>query len=270
MVSAAQEAAALLAMAALTIFAACWALYNPDSPKDWDSMRLFLAVLFVAALAAAPLLLVSQSLRRLIVSVLIVLHFVGICTAVVSAPPAPWLVQQIWGRIYQPYLEFMYLNNAYHFYAPEPGPASYLWFRMYYEDAEGKLWAHWIKVPDVDVNGWHKNSVALEYQRMLALTENVVPTEPTPSMYVTHLDGTTEYADWYARRLEHNLEPSPDQLNAQQVIGRERAEVDGLRVPYPLYLPLQQQYLRPNASSLALLGSYARHVCREKHPEHPE
>jgi hypothetical protein len=241
-------------------------LYNPDSPLDWDSMRLFLGILFVVALGSAPLILVSQTVRRLVVSLLIVLHFGGICTAVMSAPPAPWLVQQIWGRIYQPYLEFMYLNNAYHFYAPEPGPASYLWFRMYYEDHEGKLWAHWIKVPDMDEKGWHKNTLALEYQRILALTENVVPVDPTPSMYKTAGDGTTVYADWYARRLEH----SPEHLVAEPVIGKQAPEVDCLLVPYPFFIPIQQQYQKPNANSVALLASYARHVCREKHPEHPE
>src|SRR5262249_51727018 len=30
--------------------------------------------------------------------------------------PSPWLSTQIWTRIYRPYLEFLYLNNAYHFY----------------------------------------------------------------------------------------------------------------------------------------------------------
>jgi RsiW-degrading membrane proteinase PrsW (M82 family) len=73
----AEEAAALLALAALTSFTACWALYNPDSPEDWDSMRLFLAVLFVVALGAAPLVMVPQAFRRVVVSVLIVLHLHG-------------------------------------------------------------------------------------------------------------------------------------------------------------------------------------------------
>ena len=26
----------------------------------------------------------------------------------------------------------MYLNNAYHFYSPDPGPATYVWFRIFY------------------------------------------------------------------------------------------------------------------------------------------
>ncbi len=63
-----EEAAAVLAVLGLTAFCACWALYNPASPEDWDSLRLFLAVVFVVALAAAPLLVISQGLRRLVVT----------------------------------------------------------------------------------------------------------------------------------------------------------------------------------------------------------
>lgn len=260
----AEEGAALLALAALAAFAAGRALYNPDSPEDWDTLRLALSVLFVVTVGAAPLLLLSQHIRRLVISVLVVLHFGGISTAVLSPPPSPWIAQQAWARIYQPYLEFMYLNNAYHFYAPEPGPASYLWFRMYYEDPEGKLWAHWLKIPDLDDKGWHKNTLALEYQRILAITENCVPSEPLPSMYVTRADGTTVYANWYARRMEH----SPNLLNTQTVLGKEAPT--GLLIPYPFFVPLPQQYLPPTASSKQLLASYARHICRTKHHEHPE
>jgi hypothetical protein len=180
-----------------------------------------------------------------------------------SAPPSPWIVQQIWGRIYQPYLEFMYLNNAYHYYAPEPGPASYLWFRLFYEDSQGKLWAYWHKVPEIDNQGWHKNALALEYQRTLALTENTVPSIPPPSIYATRADGSAGYADWYARRLEHST-------NQWTVLGKEAPTVSGLMVPYPLFIPLQQQYLQPSPDSRALLASCARHACLMKCPDHPD
>lgn len=262
-VSGAEEAAAVLLVAAAASFCACRALYNSASPDDWDSLRLFLSVVFVVALGAAPLVLVSQSMRRFVVSSLIVLHFLGIATAALCPMPSPWLIQQVWSRIYQPYLEFMYLNNAYHFYSPQPGPASYLWFRMYYEDQSGKLWAHWLKIPDLDDYGWHKNRLALEYQRMLSVTENVVPVDPTPNIYMTRPDGITVYAPWYAQRVEH----SP-----LQIVGKVDPLDDKgiLRVPFEPTIPFQLQYLQPNSSSRTLLSSYAKHICREKHPTHPE
>ncbi len=261
-----EESAAILLMAAATTFCACRALYNPDSKYDWDSMRLFLAVLFLVAFGSAPLVLVSQTMRRLVVSVLILLHFTGIATAVMSVPPgSPWIAQQTWSRVFQPYLEFMYLNNAYHFYAPEPGPASSLWFRMFYEDSSGKMWAHWLKVPDVDENGAHNYTVALEYQRMLALTENTVPSEPTPVPYVvSKLDGSLVYADWYARRIEH----SANKIVGN--IGQPDITADGLIVPFHPHIPIPQQFLQPNAASLALIKSCARHVALQPHPTHAD
>ena len=136
----------------------------------------------------------------------------------------------------------MYLNNAYHFYAPEPGPASYLWFRMYYEDPEGKLWAHWSKIPDMNEEGWHNYTLALDYQRMLAVTENVTYPEPMPNMYATQADGTTVYASWYADRMAH----SPNQSPAN--IGQPEIARDALIVPFNPSVPIPQQYSKPNAS----------------------
>ena len=100
----------------------------------------------------------------------------------------------------------MYLNNAYHFYAPEPGPASFLWFRMIFEDPEGRTYGHWIKIPDLDEKGWHKNTLSLEYQRMLSVTENIIASEPMPSQYLMDREGAYYYAPWYANRLE---QPAP-------------------------------------------------------------
>ena len=63
-------------------------------------------------------------------------------------------MQQIWTRIFRPYLEFMYLNNAYHFYAPDPSTSSYLWFRVIFtDDADGKEYGRWYKVPQLDEKG---------------------------------------------------------------------------------------------------------------------
>ncbi len=248
-ISVGEESAALLTLAAVASFCGCWALLQSDNPLAWDSLRLFLAVLSMVALVAVPLVLVSQAVRRLVVSGLIVLHFGGICTAVVSAPPSPWLVQQIWGRVYQPYLEFMYLNNAYHFYAPEPGPASYLWFRMFYEDADEKLWAHWLKIPDIDEKGLAQEHSGARIPRMLAVTENVAPTDPLPSMF-TNADGATVFASWYGDRLAH----SPNAIAGN--VGQREINRSGLSVPVPFHpsIPYPQQYNKPNASSRALLA----------------
>jgi hypothetical protein len=73
----------------------------------------------------------------------------------------------------------MYLNNNYHFYAPEPGPTTLLWFCIEYQpNAGAKKW-RWVKVPAFDERGrpirpdgsrlWPN----LEYVRRTSLAENV-------------------------------------------------------------------------------------------------
>ena len=86
----------------------------------------------------------------------------------------------------------MYLNNAYHFYSPDPGPATYVWFRIFYvtneidpESNQPKLAGHWVKVPDVKDDGTHGYRVSLEYQRHLSLTENVIQNDAPPPLF-TH------------------------------------------------------------------------------------
>jgi len=129
---------------------------------------------------------------------------------------------------------------------------------MFYADSAGKMYAHWVKIPDVDDKGRHTDTLALEYQRKLAITENVVPPDPTPSVTVTYLDGTVVQADWYARRLEH----SPN----QPIVGRPELNKDELVVPFHRFINALQQYVQPNSNSRKLVASYARHVCLAPHP----
>ena len=148
-------------------------LRNPDRPTDWDSLQLFLRVAVGVSLFAGALVLASTRLRRLTLSLLFTLHFAGICSAALSAPPSPWAVQQIWMRLFRPYLDFMYLNNAYHYYAPDPSYSSYLWFRVIFTAPDGSEHGLWYKVPQLDDKGRTKHPLALEYQRYLSLTESV-------------------------------------------------------------------------------------------------
>src|SRR5262249_47958884 len=108
-----EEASALLLTAGLTCFVAHRALYREADPFEADRLRWVLATMVLVTLVAAPLVVVPQTVRRAVVSGLVLLHFGGICMASLAAPPYPWLVAQLWTRIYRPYLEFMYLNNAY-------------------------------------------------------------------------------------------------------------------------------------------------------------
>src|SRR5262249_40436622 len=137
-----------------------------------DSAGILLWVPVSVALASAFLILLPRLLRRLVLVALVLFHFGGILSSVGSpAPPngqASWLANQLWVGVYRPYLHFMYLNNAYHFYSPDPGPPILLWFRISYADENGKeVQSHWVTVPNPN-----EQRMALTFQRQLALTES--------------------------------------------------------------------------------------------------
>ena len=159
-------------------------------PDSADTLRFFLAVLAFAIAFGLALLTAPVGYRYVVLSVLATLHFVGIISATLATPPTPWLATQLWHRLAHPYLEFMYLNNAYHFYAPDPGAATHFWLRVFYDTGEKyevdkvvypRLEAVWVKIPEVDEQGRSRYPVALEYQRMLSLNENIITPEiPAP------------------------------------------------------------------------------------------
>jgi hypothetical protein len=198
-------------------------LGNGMSPA-WDTVRLMVHFLTAVATAAAVLMLLPRVVRRVAVSLLILFHFGGILTAVTTVPPQPWLSLVVWTHVYRPYLEFMYLNNAYHFYSPDPGPATLAWFRVQYEDGT----ARWIKIPNRD-----EYPMAINYQRRLALTESI------------------------------NLVTPPGPIFPPGLVERRLRAVDTLGIPlHPDLLPLNRQYGESTRFSQLMLQTFARHVAR--------
>jgi hypothetical protein len=131
-------------------------------PKDWDSARMVVGVLTLIATVAALLMLFPRTFRRIVVSILVVVHFGGIVTCTMTVPPCPWLANVAWMYFYRPYVELAYLTNAYHFYAPNPGPAALLWFYVRYEDGSSE----WFKIPTVG-----EPPLKMEYLRRISLAE---------------------------------------------------------------------------------------------------
>ncbi len=137
------------------------------SDAAWDSFRLLLGVVVAVGVIGALLLLLPVVARRGVLLLLILVHFGGILTAVFSvAPPNAtpcWLTNTLWSVFYRPYLQMMYMNNAYHFYSPEPGPPTLLWFRLEFDKGDPV----WVKLPNRE-----DFPTRLQYQRRLALTES--------------------------------------------------------------------------------------------------
>lgn len=50
-----------------------------------------------------------------------------------AVAPASLLAQKTW-LVFRPYLEVLYLNHGYHFFAPEPGPSHLVRYELRFED----------------------------------------------------------------------------------------------------------------------------------------
>lgn len=198
--------------------------------KSWDSLRLAVMVLQLCAIFAAGIVLLPSAGRRIAVSVLIVLHFAGILTAVTAVElpnnTAPWVPTTLWARIYRPYLTFMYLNNAYHFYSPEPGPPTLVWFLVEFEDGAEP---EWVKLISRD-----QCATRLQYQRLLALTESTNRHTATPAAKLTVL--------WQRLSIQ--------------------ADRKGIKLPAEYMSDLASRYREPTDDAKKYISSYVRHVAR--------
>jgi hypothetical protein len=227
------ESAGIVALAAFAALLAFLAM-----KESWDSGRLFFGVLSAVGLVGALLVLLPRVVRRIVVSLLVVFHFAGILTAVTCVPPPgalpPWISSQLWARVFRPYLMFAYVNNAYHFYSPEPGPPTLLWFRIQYEDNSSQ----WVKIPNRE-----ESLTRLGYQRLLALTES------------------TSY---------NSNAPPPDfkfRLDRRQLAGMTFKPAP---IPMPDNAPADN-YREPNDLSKRMIASYASFVAHHyPHPTNPE
>lgn len=281
--SASFESSALLMAAAVATLASGFALASlvgagsgDGEPSPASSLAFFLSVLTAFVAAVVPLPIVSQTMRRAVISGALLCHFGAIVNATMAAPPSSWLLGQLWTRFSRPYLEFMYLNNAYHFYSPDPGPASYLWFRIFYDTGlddpdtgERKLEARWFKIPDIDAEGNHGYRVALEYQRYLSLTEQVISSESSPPLYYRGPDGKMKPTENFASRILNS--PDGDVLKREwkgEVVGGAPLPLPRfvLSVPFHPFVPNDAQYMKPTHSSLRMFESYVQHVARVPHP----
>lgn len=195
--------------------------------QAWDSAQLLVGVLSTVAACAAVLILLPRVVQRAIVSLMIVLHFVGILSAVSSVPPTPALMNWAWVYFYRPYLQFMYLNNAYHFYSPEPGPGVLVWFYVRYDDGSDD----WYKIPERG-----QNPLVQEYQRRLSLAEST----------------------------NQLLQMPPGTPFAQGIVERRSVAAHRDGIPFHPVIDAWMQRREPNAYSKEMVQTYARYVAHLK------
>jgi hypothetical protein len=240
----------LLALASVTSLVAR-AGFHPD----WDSGRMLCVFGAIVAGVAAILMALPVNYRRVAVSVLVLLHFGAILGQVTAPGAQPWIGNQIASCVTRPYVQFVYLTNAYHFYSPEPGPAHILWFCINYDtpleeegekDVDGKPK---IEKTKIEQGSWFtlprrpedmKDPLSLSYYRRLSITE-------------------TAYAP------AEMGEPTGEQMRAR--ISRASGK-DGIRF-HPEFRPETRQFLPPNQEVRDhILPEYVKHVARDPEAQH--
>jgi len=216
-------------------------------PAHWDSFRFLCSALFGVAAIGVALCLLPPVWRIGVASAIMLFHFTGIFMAA-TAPPtgslsAPWLTVQTYSRIYSPYLQFIYQRNAYHFYSPDPGPASILAFLLRTETGTDPVTGakqyrtEWVVVPKRpdDI----RDPLGLAYYRRLSLTEQLA--RGTPGVLV------------------------PDQFEKTEMMTRRAAKQSVIPL-HPIDV-IGIQYKLPNPDvARFLIPSYASHIIIQKTP----
>ena len=227
-------------LAALLLAALAGVLGRYGFPEEWDSGRMLCTFGAIIAALAAVLLALPRTYRRAVVVVLVLLHF-GSILASTTGPatgtsPPPWTTQVAHVYLYHNYSQFIYLTNAYHFYSPEPGPATQVWFCIYYANDDTR----WFKLPRRPED--MTDPLCLEYYRRLSLTmqmENYMPFNQIP----------------------------PEVLRQRDVMSY------GVQRPIPWHpgWPREMQWRPPaQAQRDFIIPSFVRHVARMKKNQHPK
>ena len=110
----------------------------------------------------------AMGIRRVgfaLVHVWIVFHLVSVIAAPASVPPAAPLAQQVWTYC-GGYLQMIFMNHGYHFFAPEPAGATLIAYEAY--KADGTV--VWNRIPNRQI--WPR----LNYHRHFMLTEHMAAT----------------------------------------------------------------------------------------------
>lgn len=154
----------------------------------------------------------QPSLRtRRIVSLVLALHLLAIVTAPMSMHPAAPLWVSLW-QGFRPYLEAMYLNHGYHFFAPDPGPSHLIRYELDFADgrsAEGIFPSPREHVPRLL---YHRHFMLSEYANRLAVNdEQAASLKILSQSFANHLmtERNATRARLYLRR--HYI-PTPDHV----------------------------------------------------------
>ncbi|MFO0842910.1 MAG: hypothetical protein U0797_11020 [Gemmataceae bacterium] len=220
---------------------------------EWVSGRMFYTFVFLLGLSGSLLILLPSLARRVVLSLWVLFHFTGMAVCVTSIDPPNnnglFVSKQLWSYVYRPYLSFMYMTNAYHFYSPDPGHPELLWFAVCYDDDTYT----WVKLPE------RANSpIGMHYQRMLALPAHsygALSRLPLSAAELSLLPKDTPRparGSWEAIYLRRQVGSTTEY--------RRQDEPKFLPIPNVNDLDLNTQYREPHDVSKKTLASVAHRI----------
>jgi hypothetical protein len=148
----------------------------------------------------------------------LVYHLAAIVIAPASVPPSSLLEQSTWLGV-QPYVQTLFLNHGYHYFAPEPGPSTLLAYVARREDGTEVNG----RIPNFDIKP------RLLYHRHFMLTEfyGFVPSELEEAWtksYARHICRKYHAAEVSLSRLRHYIPSMPEVVEGATLDDPERYE----------------------------------------------
>ena len=131
---------------------------------------------------------------RALVSLLLMVHLAAVFVAPWAAPPSSPLVGNLWG-FFRPYLQVMFLNHGYKFFAPDPGPSHLVRYELELVDGSRR---------DGIFPNLKEQQPRLLYHRHMMLAERLVVPPDMPFADVL----IKSYANSYARHLLYQHQAS--------------------------------------------------------------
>ena len=223
------------------------------TPGHWDSYQLVFEILTGVAVIGAVIAGVESRWRYILATVILAYHFGGIFSATVSPSPSPWFAEQIYNRYYASYLQFVYLTNAYHFYSPQPGPASVDVFLLKTEAGDEAL-------PD----GTRRKKY--EYRWAVIPYRHETGRDPLGLTYIRRLSLTHQTA-----QVGYELILNPQSFERAEVHERRKElamKLGGPYYPFHPIVPVFNQYQVPRSDVMNyVLPSYAQHLILDYTPD---
>jgi len=134
-----------------------------------------------------------------IVSAWLLYHVLAIVIAPASVAPSSGLMQTCW-RAFRPYLQVLYLNHGYHFFAPEPSSSTLVGYTLEFPDGRTEIgrFPHRGIAPRLM---YHRHFMLTEFLGFVADEEE----QPWHRSYARHLGKATGAERVSLSRITHYL-----------------------------------------------------------------